>query len=160
MDTQTFSVNAIGHIRAAEDGFYLEIAPEYRPALNGLDGFGHINVLWWLHLYAEYREVLECDRPYKHAPDKVGIFATRAPVRPNPIALTTVAVTRIDHAQGRVYIPYIDAEDGSPILDIKPYHPCEDRVRDVKLPSWCAHWPQWVEDAEDFDWAAEFVNAQ
>ncbi len=160
MDTATFSVNAIGHIRTGEEGFYLEIAPEYRPALNGLDGFGHINVLWWFHLYAEYREVLECDRPYKHAPDKMGIFATRAPVRPNPIALTTVAVTRIDHAQGRVYIPYIDAEDGSPILDIKPYHPCEDRVRDVKLPAWCAHWPQWVEDGEDFDWAAEFVNAQ
>lgn len=160
MDAQTFTINAIGHIRAGEEGFYLEIAPEYWPALNGLDGFGHINVLWWLHLYAEYREVLECDRPYKHAPDKVGIFATRAPVRPNPIALTTVAVMHIDHEQGRVYIPYIDAEDGSPILDIKPYHPCEDRVRDVKLPAWCAHWPQWVEDGEDFDWAAEFVNAQ
>lgn len=160
MDTATFTVNTIGYIRAGEDGFYLEIALEYRPALNGLDGFGHINVLWWLHLYAEYREIVECDQPYKHAPAKVGIFATRAPVRPNPIALTTVAVTHIDHEQGRIYIPYIDAEDGSPILDIKPYHPCEDRVRDVTLPSWCAHWPQWVEDAEDFDWAAEFVNAQ
>jgi tRNA (Thr-GGU) A37 N-methylase len=147
MDTATFTVNAIGHIRAGEDGFYLDIAPEYRPALKGLDGFGHINVLWWLH-------------PYKHAPAILGIFATRAPVRPNPIALTTVAVTHIDHEQGRIYIPYTDAEDGSPILDIKPYHPCEDRIRDVKLPEWCAHWPQWYEDSADFDWAAEFVNAR
>lgn len=160
MDEKTFTVHPVGYVRAEESGFYLEIAPDYVPALKGLDDFGHINVLCWFHLYDEYREVVECDQPYKHAPAKLGIFATRAPVRPNPIALTTVAVTHIDHEQGRVYIPYIDAEDGTPILDIKPYHPCEDRIKDVKLPEWCAHWPQWYEDSAEFDWAAEFVNAQ
>lgn len=160
MDAKTFTVNPIGYVRAGEEGFSLEIAPEYRPALKGLEGFGHLNVLWWLHLYDEYREILECDQPYRLAPAKLGIFATRSPVRPNPIALTTVTVLSIDHERGIIRIPYTDAEDGSPILDLKPYHPCEDRVRDVALPDWCAHWPQWVEDAAAFDWAAEFVNAQ
>ena len=160
MESQTFEVKPIGYVRASEAGFRLEIAPEYRAALQGAENFGHLVVLWWCHLYDEYREVLEVPRPYTHGPESLGIFATRAPVRPNPIAITHVAVLEINHAQGIIHIPYIDAEDGTPILDIKPYHPSEDRIRDVVRPAWCAHWPAWYEDSADFDWEAEFVHAQ
>ncbi len=159
-EEREITVNPIGQIRANDEGFYLEINEEYAAALKGLEGFSYLNVLWWGHLYDEYREIVECDKPYKAGPEKLGIFATRSPVRPNPILLTSVAVMEIDRERGIVRIPYIDAEDGTPILDIKPYHPCSDRIREVAVPAWCAHWPQWYEDSATFDWAAEFENAQ
>jgi len=157
-----FKLTQIGTVHAGEGGFVLEIFPEYRAALNGLDGFSHINVLWWFHLLdaPQYRAVTECPKPYQYAPETLGIFATRSPVRPNPLALTVSQVLGIDQEKGLIHIAYTDAEDGTPILDIKPYTPCVDRVREVRVPAWSAHWPQWYEDSAEFDWEAEFVNAQ
>jgi tRNA (Thr-GGU) A37 N-methylase len=66
----------------------------------------------------------------------------------------------VDVEKGLIVVPWIDAEDGTPILDIKPYHPSTDRIREVKMPRWCQHWPQWYEDSGEFDWSAEFVNAR
>jgi tRNA (Thr-GGU) A37 N-methylase len=62
----------------------------------------------------------------------------------------------MDHEKGIIYIPYIDAVDGTPIIDLKPYHPSIDRVRDVSVAKWCDHWPKWYEDSADFDWESEF----
>ena len=162
MSNQEFKMSPIGYVRAGEAGFRLQVEKEYRPALNGLEGFSHINVFWWCHLLdnEEQRKIMECEQPYKTAPAKLGIFATRSPLRPNPIALTPVFVARLDCAQGVIHTPYIDAEDGTPILDLKPYHPAVDRIREVAVPDWCRHWPQWLEDSASFDWAAEFVNAR
>jgi tRNA-Thr(GGU) m(6)t(6)A37 methyltransferase TsaA len=162
MSEQAYQITPIGTIHAGESGCYLEIAPPYRAALRGLDGFSHLQVLWWCHLCddLDLRGIMEWDQPYRHGPRMLGIFATRSPLRPNPIALTAVAVTRLDPDAGRIDIPYIDAEDGTPILDIKPYHPSADRVRNVTVPAWCSHWPRWYEDSAAFDWAAEFVNAR
>jgi tRNA (Thr-GGU) A37 N-methylase len=119
-------------------------------------------VLWWCHLAdnEDTRRVTECDKPYKKAPEKVGIFATRSQARPNPIALTVVPVISIDHKTGTISVPFIDAEDNTPIIDIKPYHPATDRVKTVSVPKWCDHWPKWYEDSAEFDWEAEFVNAR
>lgn len=155
-----FQVQAIGYVRADEQGFYLELDKAYQDALQGLDGFGYINVLWWAHLAdkAEYRAMLTCDQPYKRAPETMGIFATRSPIRPNPIAATPAYVLSIE--DNIIRIPYIDAEVDTPILDIKPYSPCLDRIKDAPVPDWCAHWPQFYEESGEFDWAAEFVNAQ
>lgn len=160
MSEKTFEVRTIGYVRAGEDSFCLEVLPDYRAALNGVADFRHLQVLWWLHLYDEHRDLLECEQPYRDAPEKVGIFATRSPLRPNPIGLTTVMVLDVDAAQGLIRVAYIDAEDGTPILDIKPYHPSADRIRDIVMPAWCASWPQWVEESATFDWSAVFVNAQ
>jgi len=87
----------------------------------------------------------------------IGIFATRSPVRPNPIALSAVPVLGIDTAAGIIRVPFIDADDHTPVLDIKPYLPATERVRDVNVPAWSSHWPQWYEDNRGFDWAAEFT---
>ena len=162
MSKKEFKLSPIGHIRAGQDVFRLEVKKEYRPALKGLDGFSHVNVFWWCHLCddKEYRGILECEQPYKNSPAQMGIFATRSPLRPNPIALTAVAILQVDYDHGVIHIPYIDAEDGTPILDLKPYHPSVDRVRDVAVPEWCRHWLQWAEDSASFDWQAEFVNAR
>lgn len=161
MSSKEMSVFPIGYVRVIDAGFCLAIEPEYRQALSGLEGFSHINVIWWCHGCddAAARTVLECEQPYKQSPAKLGIFATRSPLRPNPIAITAVMALKLDVARGLIVIPYIDAEPDTPILDIKPYHPSVDRIRDVSVPAWCRHWPQWYEDSADFDWGAEFVNA-
>jgi tRNA-Thr(GGU) m(6)t(6)A37 methyltransferase TsaA len=143
-------------------GYAIEIDEQYRPALAELRGFGHINVLWWCHHLDEsvYRNETVTVKPYRHGPEQVGIFATRSPLRPNPIALTTTRLLDVDLPAGVLTVAYLDADDGTPVLDIKPYLPGTDRVRDVTTPLWCSDWPQWLEDSASFDWASVFGNAQ
>ena len=162
MSSLSYALEPIGVVDIDADGFLLAIDEAYRPALTELDGFSHVNVLWWCHLLDEpmFREMTIAERPYRNAPAAVGIFATRSPARPNPIALTAAPVISVDVERGIVRIAFIDAEAGSPVLDIKPYHPAVDRIRDTRTPAWCADWPEWYEDSATFDWAAVFENAQ
>lgn len=161
MKNEQFTISPIGYIRCGEEGFYLEIKEEFRGALKEARGFSYLQVLFWCHHVdtPEYRKETIAQQPYKNSPAEVGIFATRSPVRPNPIALTPVPVIDIDLEKGIIRIPFIDAEPGTPIVDIKPYTPCLDRVKNVSTPEWNSHWPQYYEDSADFDWEAEFVNA-
>jgi len=154
---QKFTVHPVGFIRNKQEECKLEILTKYIPSLEALEGFSHIHVLWWAHLFDNEndRSNLTAHPPYKTAPGEMGIFATRSPIRPNPIALTVVKVLGIDYQHGIINIPYIDAENASPILDVKPYHPTADRVREVNVPDWCDHWPKWHEDSADFDWKSE-----
>jgi tRNA-Thr(GGU) m(6)t(6)A37 methyltransferase TsaA len=144
MSEDHFIVASIGRVQVDEDGFALVIAEPYRPALAELDGFSHLNVLWWCHLLDDpmFREMTIAEQPYRDAPAAIGIFATRSPARPNPIALTAVPVISIDVSNGIVRVAFIDAEDGTPILDIKPYLPAVDRIRGVGPPARGAGWPQ------------------
>ena len=154
----TYALKPIGTVRVAKDGFRLLIDREYREALAGLEGFSHVQTVYWFHLNDsdEARSCRVSKRPYKKGPEKLGIFATRSPFRPNPIAVTPSRILEMDEAEGTIRVDYIDAEDGTPILDLKPYHPCSDRVRDAEVPKWCAHWPKCLEDNATFDWGAEF----
>ncbi len=159
---ENYTLTPVGRVNSQPGSWSLQIDEPYREALRELDGFSHINVLFWCHLLDEplYRDLVVAEKPYKAAPDQIGIFATRSPARPNPIALTAVSVIGIDHDNGVIQVAFIDAEDQSPILDIKPYLPAVDRVRQTDTPGWCAHWPQWYEDSATFDWGAVFENAR
>jgi tRNA-Thr(GGU) m(6)t(6)A37 methyltransferase TsaA len=160
MKLQEMTLKPIGRVRAEKGMFTIEIEEQYRPALAGLDGFGHIDVLWWADRSdtPEQRNITTCRKPYTHGPDTIGIFATRSPQRPNPIAVTTADVISVDQDHGIIRLSYIDAENGTPVIDIKPYHPSGERVRDVVLPPWCSHWPRWYEDSASFDWDREFTG--
>lgn len=153
-----YEILPIGKINIRGESMYIEIDPKFRNAIKSMDGFSHLNILWWFSDYdnANAREVLEVPKPYKNAPGIMGIFATRSPVRPNPLALSTVEVMNIDEDAGMIQIAYIDANDQSPVLDIKPYTPSLDRVETPKVPAWCSHWPGSVEESEFFDWGNEF----
>ncbi len=153
-----FSVRQIGAIRVGEDGTQIVLLPEYAPALRGLQGFEYIQVLWWFDGCDNVasRAKLKEKSPYTKGPDDLGVFATRSPERPNPLALSCAYVTDLDTERGIIWIGYIDAEDESPVLDIKPYTPSLDRVERPGLPDWCAHWPDCVERSGDFDWESEF----
>jgi len=150
-------IKPIGIVQATDNSFVIKLNNELIPALTNLDGFSHLYILWWGQLFdqSEYRQIVITDTPYKAGPNKIGIFATRSPIRPNPVLLTIIYVNKIDYEKGAIYTPYIDAEDGTPILDIKPYH-ANDRVKEINVPDWCSHWPKWYEDSATFNWQNEF----
>ncbi len=151
-------IRSIGTIRSDESGFFIQMEPMYIPGLRALDGFSHIQVLWWFSDCDNQRgrSVLDMKQPYKGAPETMGVFATRSPERPNPIALTTAEVIQIDFANGMIRLSFIDANDQTPVLDIKPYTPSFDRVETPGVPAWCNTWPKSMEEAGRFDWGNVF----
>lgn len=158
MNKSKFTVHPIGRICSNANGTFIEVDQPYLPALQALDGFSHINVLWWFSDFdtPQHRSILQTEQPYKGAPDTMGIFSTRSPMRPNPIALTAVEIIQIDYAQGLINIAYIDANDNTPVLDIKPYTPSLDRVESPGVPAWCSEWPMSTEASGCFDWEKVF----
>jgi tRNA (adenine37-N6)-methyltransferase len=152
-----FQIKPIGKVNVVDQFSSIQLEKEYLSALTNIDGFSHLQVVWWGSLFdsVKYRANLISDKPYKKGPDKMGVFATRSPVRPNPILITTITVQKIDFDKGIIFTPYIDAEQGTPVLDIKPYHLLE-RVKECKVPKWCEHWPKWDEESATFNWQNEF----
>lgn len=107
--------------RFSEDESRIHIFPEYRDALDGLEQFEHLFILYWQHL-AE-RDVLKVVPRGKKR--KRGVFSTRAPARPNPIGLSLVKLLKVN---GDITVLGLDAIDGSLVIDIKPYY------RDIDSP--------------------------
>ena len=94
----------------------IEIAPEYADGLKDIEGFSHLYVLWVFDR-ADGFDLIATPPADEKRPH--GVFATRSPRRPNPIALTVVELLR---REGRVlHVRGVDMLDGTPILDIKPY---------------------------------------
>lgn len=155
---EQFMVNPIGEIRVDEQGMRLILDQAYLQALTNLDGFSHLNVLWWFNQCNDLksRSKLIEESPYKNSPELLGTFATRSPERPNPIGLSCCYITYIDSQKGIIGLAYIDAEDGTPVLDIKPYTPSLDRVENPTVPKWCSNWPKNIETSGDFDWSSVF----
>ncbi len=103
--------------------------------LDGIEDFSHLVVLYWAHLGLPEGRTLARGHPLgrKDFP-LVGIFATRSPMRPNPILLTTVRL--LERRDNVLRVTGLDAVDGSPIIDIKPYAPGYHEVHDVLMPEW------------------------
>ncbi len=156
---EKFKIVRIGTIRNDTEGMRVELEKGYIPALKGLEGFSHLQVLWWFSESDTPRERgrLREDSPYKNAPPEMGIFATRSPNRPNPVALSCAEVLSVDYERGVICLAYIDALEGSPVLDLKPYTPSLDRVEHPSVPSWCENWPKSLEESGDFDWDSVFT---
>lgn len=147
----------IGRVVHTVDGPLMEIEPAYREGLVGLDAFRWSVVHWFAHRAERPSATpLVLPAPYRGAPDRLGVFATRSPLRPNPLCMTVAALAGVDVAAGTIRLGWIDCDDGTPILDIKPYQPSFDRVENPELPAWCAAWPRSVETSGAFDWASVF----
>lgn len=153
-----FTIRSIGNVHVDSNGFWLSVDKPYRKGLKELNQFSHINVLWWADQSQEFNldQDLLLNKPYKKGPDSIGLFATRSETRPNSILLSAVSVIQIHESDGVIEIPWVDALDGTPILDIKPYQPCSDRIQSVSQPEWCQEWPEWYEDSAEFDWEGVF----
>lgn len=103
----------------------------FTKALDGIEDFSHVYVIFWMH------RVLDTEKVKVH-PSGGGIFATRAPIRPNPIGLTLVELVK--RKKNVLWVRGLDAFDGTPVLDIKPY-PDWARgrlivVTDFRIPIW------------------------
>lgn len=110
--------------------------PRWADALSGLAEFSHIWVIGWLDRLTEDERGTRCrvhPRGREDVPP-VGLFATRSPRRPNPIAITAVPLLGI---QGSVLrVKGLDMLDGTPVLDLKPYLARGDRVNGTRAPLW------------------------
>ena len=107
----------------------VELFPEYVEGLKDLEGFSHIILIYHFHL-SKHTSLRV--KPYMD--DELrGVFATRAPSRPNPIGISVVRLVKVE---GNIlHIQDIDAVDGTPLLDIKPYVP-EFDTREVEKIGW------------------------
>jgi tRNA-Thr(GGU) m(6)t(6)A37 methyltransferase TsaA len=110
----------------------VEVYEPYRQALKDIEGFERIWLIYWFHKAAEFRPIV---KPYLDTVER-GLFATRAPCRPNPIGISPVRLLRIE--DGRLYIAQVDILDGSPLLDIKPYVSRFDNLK-VERNGWQDH---------------------
>ncbi|HMK53647.1 MAG TPA: tRNA (N6-threonylcarbamoyladenosine(37)-N6)-methyltransferase TrmO [Methanobacteriaceae archaeon] len=105
----------------------IELKKKFQAGLKDLDGFSHIILIYHLHLCNGHS--LEV-KPFLDT-QKRGIFATRAPKRPNPIGLSVVRLESIE--ENIIHILNVDIVDGTPLLDIKPYIPHFDRQDDEEV---------------------------
>jgi tRNA-Thr(GGU) m(6)t(6)A37 methyltransferase TsaA len=95
----------------------VEVFPQFVAGLKDLEGFSHITLLYHFHLVQASRLTVI---PFLDSEPR-GVFATRAPKRPNPIGLSVVRLLRIEH--NILQVENVDVVDGTPLLDIKPYVP-------------------------------------
>ena len=107
----------------------VKVFSEYREGLKDLDGFSHIILIYHFHQSTSYKLTV---KPYMDS-ELHGIFATRAPARPNPIGISVVRLIRIEGCT--LHIQDVDIIDGTPLLDIKPYVPQFD-IREVNKIGW------------------------
>lgn len=111
------------------------IAPQLVEALDGIDGFSHIVIIFYLHKVDEdRRSLLKVHPENKEELPLVGVFATRSPVRPNPIGVTVVRL--LERQENVLKVLGLDVYDDTPVLDIKPYLRRGDLVEEATMPDW------------------------
>ncbi len=124
----------------------IELLPNsnFDQALRHLNGFGRIWVLYQFHLNHNWKPLVS---PPRHTRKKVGVFATRAPYRPNQIGMSCVKLIEI--AKLKIYIAESDILDGSPVIDIKPYLPYSDSFPNAET--------GWVQSGVEHMYEVEFA---
>ena len=144
--SQEFVARAIGHVHSdyAQPGDVahthtgwtaetsrIRLLPVHAAGLGGLKGYSHIVVLFWVHRAREWKMP-----KHHHKPPHVKVFATRMPVRPNPIGISVVELVDFSTESGESVVRGLDALDGTPVLDIKPYIPNFDSCPNAQAPQW------------------------
>ena len=103
---------------------YIVFTPEYRheEAVRGLEAFDYLWLIWEFHLNRDSEaEGLTVRPPRLGGNERVGVFASRSPFRPNRLGLSSVRIEKVDAAAGEIHVLGADLADGTPIYDIKPY---------------------------------------
>ena len=140
-------LNPIGYVRnsvvnpkeAKWDGLISKIIvyKKYEPALKRIDGHTYLFVIFWMHKTSkEERALLQLHPGRQENFPLVGAFALRTPARPNPLGLGVVKLLNVN--DNILQVEHLDALNGSPVLDIKPYDQSCDVQKDAKNPDWWA----------------------
>lgn len=125
-----------GMVPSARGVLKLDPDPDYRTALNHLESFSHVWILFMFHKNLEKGWRPTVSPPRFQGPRRVGVFASRSPHRPNGIGLSVVKLERIDfEASGgiEIHVSGVDILDQTPILDIKPYLAFADSVPEASV---------------------------
>lgn len=102
-------------------------------ALTGLEEWSHLIVLFWMDQIAGKPVPLTTHPRHRTDLPEVGVFSARGPERPNPIGLAVVELLKRD--KNILTVKALDAYDGTPVLDIKPYD-AFDAVTELRAPQW------------------------
>ena len=113
----------------------ITIDDDLKEALSRIAEFSHIIIIYWMHkLPPSQRSVIKVHPKGNQNLPLVGVFATHSPARPNPIGITTVKVLELK--DNVLNVTGLDAMDGTPVLDIKPYIPDHYSASEIKTPNW------------------------
>lgn len=129
-------IKFIGIVEKAGEEAEIKVFPEFCDGLKGVEEFSHLIVLYWIHLRdneEDRRTLLVYPRRHK-VNILTGVFACRSPSRPNPIGLCVVKLVK--RKNYTLTVNGLDAIEGTPIIDIKPYIPNIDAVPDARAPEW------------------------
>ena len=126
----------------------VEIFHEYKEGLEDLEGFSHIILIYHFHLAKKFKLKV---KPFMDN-EFHGVFATRAPARPNPIGISIVSLIKIE--ENILYIEDVDIVNGTPLLDIKPYVPQFD-IKEVNKIGWLEKNVHKLKDSKD---DGRFIN--
>lgn len=141
---QDIIMNPIGYVKNnvqnkkdvawGEDVSTIILNDEYYTGLKGLEDFSHAIIIYYLDK-AEFQKDKHLQRRPQNREEMplVGIFSQRGKDRPNKIGMTSVQIISVDDAS--LVVKGLDAIDGTPVLDIKPYYPVYDR-KDANVPEW------------------------
>ena len=137
-------MNPIGYVRNTvtnkkdiswgEDSSTIVLEEQYAPGLRGLEDFSHVIILFYLD-QAKYDKEKHLQRRAQNRVDMplVGIFSQRGKDRPNQIGMTSVRIVSV--SDNKLIGNGLDAVDGTPVLDIKPYYPIYDK-KEAYVPEW------------------------
>ncbi len=144
--SDSFTIQPIGYVQSAyaqtEDVAHthtgwtanvsqIRLLPRYAKGLGGLTGYSHIIVLFRVHRAKEWKMPKDHNKP-----PHVKVFATRMPVRPNFVGMSVVELLSFSTDMGEVIVKGLDALDGTPVIDIKPYIPNFDSYPGACVPDW------------------------
>ena len=135
---KTIGLDPVGRVERRDGKIFVEVQPASAEALDGIQSFSHIWVIYWFHGNdtPEKRRTLKVHPRGNPANPLTGVFATRSPARPNLLGLNACRLVRREGH--RLEVEGLDAWDGSPVLDIKPYlHPL-DSFPQATFPQWAA----------------------
>ena len=113
----------------------IEMLPGFAEGLEGIDTFSHVIVIFHLDREDDEESPTLRRRPRGRADmPLLGVFAQRGRMRPNRIGITTVPIVRVE--PNRLTVRGLDAIDGTPVLDLKPYMPAFDHIETPRVPAW------------------------
>jgi len=132
----SITLKPVGVVKRQGEAVRIEVFPEFASALKGIAGFSHLWVIYWFHDNdrPESRATLQVHPRRDPANPLTGVFACRAPERPNPLGLTACRLIKVEGTE--LEVEGLDARDGSPVLDIKPYIPPGDALPEAVTPEW------------------------
>ncbi|WXG44079.1 MAG: tRNA (N6-threonylcarbamoyladenosine(37)-N6)-methyltransferase TrmO [Promethearchaeati archaeon SRVP18_Atabeyarchaeia-1] len=139
LDKRSGTVSFIGLVQ--KDTSRIIVFPEFCKGIEGLENYSHVIILYWFHQRDNPKERCTLQViPKRHAgAPQIGVFASRSPSRPNPIGLCVAELIGVEKCI--LTVKGLDADEGSPIIDIKPYLPKAESIPDARTPYWAQSGP-------------------